>query len=414
MNRILPVLSLFLTAALCNMALADDDKDPFEPFRGHDPASKYRIFYDDLNEMYKSLVVNVGRSTREVSEMSTAKTGTRMKQTSKRKTSNEGNRFYYEFFKKEEENRELLELMLRNYEAIPAEVPLSYFSRDEQLAYWINLYNLAMINEVVNVYPKSSLKKVVAGKKAVQKKKLLNVAGVPLSLDDIQYEILGPNYDNNPLIMYGLYQGIIGGPNIRKSAYTGANVWRNLANNAEEFVNSNRGTYPDNGSTFKVSSLYERNEVYFPNFDTDLKEHLLAYLEPPEKYELESASKLDPDIDDWSVTDLFGSHTRIGGSFADSSAALLDATSTQTIAGEGAGSIVAGPSFANALRIQEKSPVARYVSPELILQLQEFKLRQDESNRANATVTVEELGEVPVEEEPEPEPEPEPDDEGNG
>ena len=90
----------------------------------------------------------------------------------------------------------------------------------------------------------------------------------------------------------------------------------------------------------------------------------------------------------------------------------LDATSTQTIAGEGAGSIVAGPSFANALRIQEKAPVARYVSPELMLQLQEFKLRQDESNRANATVTVEELGEVPVEEEPEPKPEP--DDEGNG
>lgn len=414
MNRILPILSLMFITASFNTALAEDGKDPFEPFRGHDPASKYRIFYDDLNEMYKSLVVNVGRSSREVSEMSTAQTGTKMKQTAKRKTSNEGNRFYYEFFKKEEANREFLESMLRSYESIPAEVPLSYFSRDEQLAYWVNLYNLAMINEVVKVYPKRSLKKVVAGKKAVQKEKLLNVAGVPLSLDDIQYEILGPNYDNNPLVMYGLYQGIIGGPNIRKSAYTGANVWRNLANNAEEFINSNRGTYPKNESVFNVSSLYERNAFYFPDFDADLKQHLLAYLEPPEKYELESASKLAPDIDDWSVTDLFGSHTRIGGSFANNSAALLDATSTQTIAGEGAGSVVAGPSFANALRIQEKSPVARYVSPELILQLQEFKLRQDESNREKATVTVEELGEVPVEPEPEPEPESESESEGNG
>ena len=412
MKRFLSVLLLLLTTVMFGTALAEDGKDPFEPFRGHDPDSKYRIFFDDLNEMYKSLVVNVGRSTREVSQMSTAKTGTRMKQTSRRKTSNEGNRFYYEFFKKEEENRELLELILRNYEAIPSEVPLSYFSRDEQLAYWVNLYNLAMINEVVKVYPKRSLKKVVSGRKAVQKKKLLNVAGVPLSLDDIQYEILGPNYDNNPLIMYGLYQGIIGGPNIRKSAYTGSNVWRNLANNAEEFINSNRGTYPKNESVFNVSSLYERNGFYFPDFEADLREHLLAYLEPPEKYELESATKIDPDIDDWSVTDLFGSHTRIGGSFADSSAALLDATSTQTIAGEGAGSVVAGPSYANALRIQAKAPVARYVSPELILQLQEFKLRQDESNRENATVTVEELGEVPVE--PEAEPEHDSDNEGNG
>jgi hypothetical protein len=57
-------------------------------------------------------------------------------------------------------------------------------------------------------------------------KKLLTVDGVALSLNDIQFNILKHNYANNPLIIYGLYQGVIGGPNIRKSAYTGATVAR--------------------------------------------------------------------------------------------------------------------------------------------------------------------------------------------
>ncbi|MEJ2383794.1 MAG: DUF547 domain-containing protein [Xanthomonadales bacterium] len=407
MKFISPFLIVLLVSVPWTPAGADQGADPFEKFRGFDPASSYKIFYDDLNLLYKNLVVDVGRSSRKVAEAPVAQTGTRMKAPIKSRTSREGNRFYFEFFKEDENNRELLETLLRNYESIPGEVPLENFSRDEQLAYWINLYNLTVINEVTKIYPKRSLKRVLTGRKSILSKKLLNVAGVPLSLNDIQHGILDPNYDNNPLIMYGLYQGIIGGPSIRKSAYTGANVWKNLARNAAEFINSNRGTFPGRRDDFEVSSLYERNENYFPDFDADLKEHLLAYLEPPEKDDLQAATRIRPNIDDWTVTDLYGSHPRIGGSFASNSAALLDATTTRTTS-DGSASI-AGPSLANSSRIIAKSPTARYVSPELLLQLQEMKLKQDLVNQEKATVTVEELGEAP----PEPEPEPEPESGGN-
>ena len=37
-----------------------------------------------------------------------------------------------------------------------------------------------------------------------------------------------------------------------------------------------------------------------------------------------------------------------------------------------------------------------YVSPELITYMQEIKLRQDIQNQEKGTVTVEEMGEVPV------------------
>jgi hypothetical protein len=189
-----------------------------------------------------------------------------------------------------------------------------------------------------------------------------------------------------------LYQGIICGPNIRKVAYSGANVYRNLEDNASEFINSNRGTYAKDENVFMASSLYDRNRGYFSNFQQDLKKHLLTYLVGSEKGDLQSASTIKPDIDDWTVTDLYGSYPELGGSLASNSAALLDATSTST--NDGDGGQVSGPGYANSTRILAKSSPVSYVSPELIVYLKDVKAKRDQSNQEKATVTVEELGEV--------------------
>jgi len=385
-----------------------------EPFQRFDPASKYSISYADLNTILKKVVVDVGRSSREVAEPTQAKTGTRVRANIKRSTIKEGNRFYFEIFNGDAETTQLLLDIQKNLEGVPTEAPLEYFSRDEQLAYWLNLYNLTMINQVIRVYPERKLKKLLTGKKSILGKKLLNVAGVPLSLNDIQHTILKQNYENNPLVLYGLYQGIIGGPNIRKSAYTAYNVQRNLEKNAAEFVNSNRGTYAKSETTFRASSLYDRNRDFFPNFQADLKKHLLVYLQGSEKRELEAAKTIKPDISDWTVTDLYGTYPQLGGSFSDSNAALLGAVQSTTPADGGSGSVSSGFSNVSGKLISKSSPVS-YVSPELITYLREIKVRQDIANYDKGTVTVEEMGEVPVDppEESGAEPDSDPDSEGN-
>ena len=404
-KRIFSVTLLaFGTLLASTDAFAVDSEVP-EPFQGFDATSKHRITYADLNKLLKMVVVDAGRSSRVKAEPTRAKTGTRMKANVKRSTINEGNRVYYEVFRDDESARQVLQDLQKTLEGLPTEAPLEYFSRDEQLAYWLNLYNITLINEITKVYPKRKLKKILTGKKSILSRKLLNVAGVPLSLDDIQHIILKQNYDNNPLIMYGLYQGIIGGPNIRKSAYTSANVRRNLGDNAAEFVNSNRGTYAKDEKVFRASSLYDRNRGYFQDFQVDLKKHLLAHLEGKEQGELKVASTIKPDISDWTVTDLYGSYPQLGGSMAGNSAALLDATKTATTS-DGSGS-VAGPAYSNSFRIMAKSSTTSYVSPELIVYLRDLKLKQDATNLDKATVTVEELGEVPVEPSPDSESDPE-------
>jgi hypothetical protein len=333
------------------LALAAEPAVP-EPFKRFDDNSKYTINYDDLSDLLGRVVVDVGISERKIVDPPAPKTGTRMKPKVKRYTEGEGNRFFYEAFADNEAGREYLRNIKQSLEQLPTEIPLERFSRDEQLAYWLNLYNVTVLNEIIDVYPQRSLQKLFRGKDSMLRQKLLTVSGIPLSLDDIQFTILKENYNNNPLIIYGLYQGIVGGPNIRKSAYTGNDVYRALEENAYEFINSNRGTFSNDENIFMVSNLYDRSRAFFPEFDSDLAEHLLTYLEGNERERLLVATTLDPSISDWTVTDLGGTRHEVGGSFAYNHAALLDAYQGRRRANGGI--LVAGVEVVRDKKVHDK------------------------------------------------------------
>lgn len=394
-QRVLSIFGLVLGLCLAGLASAAVP----EQLQRSDPNSTFHIKYGDVDAILKTMVVDVGRSTREKAAESRAKTGTRMKTKVKRQTANEGNRFYFEAFRNNDEYSQALHNVRLSLEAIPGQVPLEAFNRTEQLAYWLNLYNITLLDELVQIYPERDLKKELTGRKSFLDKKVLNVAGVPLSLNDIQYSILAGNYDNDPMIMYGLYQGVIGGPNIRKRAYTAENVYRYLQDNAEEFVNSNRGTYVQDDD-FEVSSLYERNARYFPNFDADLKQHLMRFIEGPERRALQAANTLAPKIDDWSITDVYGTLTPIGGSFSDNKAAMLDAVVTRQPGPDGATTAQISASFSEASSsVQAKTPSPNRFSPEVLTHLGDIKEMQEAAAIAKqGTVTVEELGTAPEDE----------------
>ena len=372
-------LSKLLLIIFCSISLPVPAADPAPPevFQRHDPYSNLEIGYEDLDSLLRTVVLDIGPSSREIAKPTNTSTGTRMRVKVNRATINEGNRFYFEIFANNEENQQIIRNIRSRLENIPAAIPLERFSRKEQLAYWINLYNVTILGEIVKVYPRRDLKGLMVGKRSILSKKTLNVAGVPLSLNDIHFTILRHNYDNNPLIIYGLYQGIIGGPNIRKFAYSGRNIYGELAENAVEFVNSNRGTQSKNESVFRVSSLYKRNEVFFDESGAGLEEHLLRYLEGEERNELQAAAKIKKDISDWTVTDLYGSYREAVGSLADNYAALMGAVSG-----------------AQTNYLTDRASKSRY-SPAVTQQLDELnEKRESDEQEVIGIVTVENLENV--------------------
>lgn len=299
-----------------------------ESFFGETPDSTFTINYDDLDTILSASVLPSGIPSRKKAAATSATVGTRMKNNSNPLTAASGNRFAYEEYKNNDRMKQLVSRIRSSLEAVPGEVQLSDFNKREQLAFWLNLYNVTVIDEIIKIYPKKNLEDFITDEDdGLLQKKLLKVAGVELSLNDIQFEILLKNYPDQPDVIYGLHQGYIGSPNIRKRAYTAENVVRALQHNAADFVNSNRGTYMAGKRGYRVSGFYQRSAAFFPNFNQDLKQHLLGHIRDDDRADLEQASELQANIDDWSVTDIYGTTRNYGGAAATNSAALLDSFS---------------------------------------------------------------------------------------
>lgn len=322
MNKYLLNKSLLIIVSVFFMGntYATNDSIP-KVFQGDTPNSTVKISYKDIDKFLNISVIDMGRSSRKKAKRIQPNIGTRLTNQRRRSTTLEGNRFNFEAFSRED-NGAVIGAIKASLINVPNEISLSELTINDQVAYWLNLYNITVLDELTNVYPKKNLKYISVGDESIFSKKLLTVANISLSLNDIQ-DILDAKWGNDPLVMYGLYQGIIGGPNIRKQAFTGANVQRLLKDNAVEFINSNRGTMRSRDNKFRVSSLYQRNSHYFPSYNNDLTAHLAKYLLRSFVESLESSDEIIANINDWKITDIYGTTYNYGGSVNDNSAALM-------------------------------------------------------------------------------------------
>ncbi|GEB71794.1 hypothetical protein PC2016_1533 [Pseudoalteromonas carrageenovora] len=311
---------LFLLLSAPKYLLAEDKAYP--QFSGYSPKSKLLINFEPVNILLESNVLDMGPSRRINAKLDKPPIGTKLRNVFPRATHNESNRFTYELIKSPKQ-KSLVNDVKKYLESLPDKKSLNLYSRQEQLAYWLNLYNITLINEIVKRYPIVSLEKILTGPDSLLDKKLVNIGSLQLSLSDIQYGILDKNYSKEPLIIYGLYQGYIGSPNINKKAFSGKNVYKLLKNNATDFVNSNRGTNIDSLNSLEVSSYYARNADYFPNFSNDLKLHLLQFADETTQEIINKSDKIEPIINNWAIADLFGSKRVFGGAMSTNSAASI-------------------------------------------------------------------------------------------
>ena len=160
---------------------------------------------------------------------------------------------------------------------VGTELDIASLPRNEQLAYWLNLHNVAVIEALAGEYPmlEPSDRTFGSNAAALDDAKLVTVDGVALSPRDIREGIVYPNW-RDPKVIYGFWRGVIGGPSIQRLAFTGANVDPLLALSAEEFVNSLRGVERWSG-TLQLSPIYEEAERFYFRDSDALRGHLTQY-----------------------------------------------------------------------------------------------------------------------------------------
>ena len=298
-------------------------QDNTTKIRTHDPSSRIAINYENMNLLFKATVTRARTSSRIYARKSSSGIGTKVNFSNGNPTRLEASRVFYHLIGDEE--LEYVHLLRLGMEALSQVVPLQNLNRNEQLAYWLNLYNIVVYDELAQRYPIRKLDKLYNGTRktpSMWDEKMINVNGIALSLNDIQYNIIQKTW-KDPRVMYGLYQGTIGGPNLRRIAYTGRSVYEKLEDNAEEFINSLRGLR-FKGKEAHVSKIYEWNKELFPNFKQDLRRHLRKYAKFRLVTRLDSTRKIKTKIYDWHIADVLnGGYDLPGGAASTNPVGLL-------------------------------------------------------------------------------------------
>jgi hypothetical protein len=185
-------------------------------------------------------------------------------------------------------------------------IPISQYNRDEQRAFWINLYNALTIDIVLDHYPVQSIRDIDLSPGLFEADpwggKVIKVEDTPVSLNDIEHRILRPIW-NDPRLHYALNCASISCPNLMKVAYTPKNMEQLMDQNAIDYVNSMRGVWFGTKNRMYVSSIYMWYRDDFGGSDPGVIAHLRKYAKPPLLRELEGRRSISGHDYDWSLND---------------------------------------------------------------------------------------------------------------
>jgi hypothetical protein len=261
------------------------------------------IDYSIWDEAMKNIVISMGPSLREGAPRPDPSFGTRRQYGHVSRYRLEGTRVMFSFLDADviasfTEYRKDLE----NTANI---VDIQSLSRNEQLAFWINLHNVAMVEQIANAWPIRQPRELVIDGVPLDDARFITVEGIKLSPRDIREQVVYRHWQD-PMVIYGFWRGEIGGPSLQKEAFNADNVGRLLQRGAVDFVNSLRGSQ-EMGARLQVSELYkEAAPFFFPDFEKDLRDHITRYADAPTAALLAKTSGADPVIAEHDIADLEG------------------------------------------------------------------------------------------------------------
>ncbi len=186
-----------------------------------------------------------------------------------------------------------------------AAVAVSAYNRDEQLAYWINLYNAVTLQVVARDYPLATIRDIDISPgwfaDGPWDAEVVTVEGEALTLNDIEHRILRPIW-RDPRIHYAVNCASLGCPNLAAGAYRGADIDRQLDQAARAYINHPRGVTVQGGRV-TVSKIYDWFLEDFGGSTEGLLAHLGRYAEPHLAARLAEIGDIDDTAYDWALND---------------------------------------------------------------------------------------------------------------
>ncbi len=181
---------------------------------------------------------------------------------------------------------------------------VSRLSKPEQFAFWVNLYNAATVDLILDHKPANGIKEINISPGFFSigpwGKEFLKVEGQDLSLNTIEHNILRPVW-KDPRTHYVINCASIGCPDIPAKAVRAEGLETLLDNAAKIYINHPRGVRLNNDNSVTLSSIYDWFSEDFGESDKAILDHIRRFADEPLKQKLEQVREIDGYRYDWSL-----------------------------------------------------------------------------------------------------------------
>ena len=137
---------------------------------------------------------------------------------------------------------------IKNLESSPVSTSAN---RQDQLAYWINLYNALTLNLILDNYPVESIMKIDKAWDI----DIVSINGEKLTLNDIEHKIIRPKF-KDARIHFAVNCAAKSCPKLLNEAYTGDKLDDQLNSQTKWFIN-NKSYNKLSTSSVKLSKIFE-------------------------------------------------------------------------------------------------------------------------------------------------------------
>ena len=160
---------------------------------------------------------------------------------------NSSGRVDYNAMKKEQQQLAEYIMVLQN------NPPQRSWSKDKEMAYWINLYNAFTIQSILQRYPVSSIMDLHGGN--IWDKATIQIGGRAYTLNQIEKEVLLKGF-KEPRVHFAVNCAAASCPPLLNRAWTASNIQGNFEKSAKAFINNPKYNKLSAQSA-KISKIFE-------------------------------------------------------------------------------------------------------------------------------------------------------------
>jgi Protein of unknown function, DUF547 len=170
--------------------------------------------------------------------------------------------------------------------AVP-ESEFKQFSKDQQMAMLINLYNAATLKLVVDHYPVKSIKDISASSDGPWKQSVVRLFGKSKTLDYLENDVLRPHY-KDPRVHFAINCASIGCPILRNESFQATKLSAQMDEQTRIFLkDTTKNRLDTKNKTLYLSSIFDWFKADFVSKSGSVEKFISPFVDASDRAVIE-------------------------------------------------------------------------------------------------------------------------------